>query len=35
MCLYVTSSFDGTANLYNLWNDKILRVFSHPNLSPI
>jgi WD40 repeat protein len=35
MCLYITSSFDGTANLYNFWTDSLIRTFKHPNLSPI
>lgn len=35
MGLYITSSLDGTANLYNWWNDKLIRTFKHPNLTPI
>ena len=35
MCMYITSSFDGTVNLYNLWNDKFFRTFKHPKLAPI
>lgn len=35
MCMYITCSYDGTANLYNLWTDKIQRTFKHPKLSPI
>ena len=32
---YLTCSFDGTCNLYNLWNDKLFRTFQHPKLAPI
>ena len=35
MGMYITCSFDGTANLYNLWSDKIYRSFKHPKLAPI
>lgn len=35
MSMYVTSSLDGTANLYNLWNDKHIRTFRHPGLAPV
>ena len=35
MCMYVTCSQDGTANLYNFWNDKLLRTLKHPYLSPL
>lgn len=33
--MYATSSYDGTTNLYNLWNDNLIRTFLHPNLAPI
>ena len=29
--MYVTGSFDGTANVYNLWNDRHMRTFQHPS----
>ena len=35
MCLFVTGSFDGTANLYNLYSGKLIRTFAHPKLAPI
>ena len=35
MNMYLTSSLDGSVNLYNLWTDKYLRTFHHPKLSPI
>lgn len=35
MCLFVTGSFDGTVNLYNLHTGKLLRTFCHPTLAPI
>ena len=35
MCLFVTSSFDGTANLYNLHSARLIRTFRHPTLAPI
>jgi len=35
MNLLATSSFDGTVNLYNLWNQKHYRKFEHPTLAPI
>ena len=35
MNLFLTSSYDGSANLYNLWTCKIIRSFSHPNLTAI
>jgi len=35
MNLMLTTSFDGTGNLYDLWNCKLLRTFKHHNLSPI
>ena len=35
MCLFITSSFDGTANLYNLHSIKLIRSFRHPTLAPI
>ena len=35
MCLFVTGSFDGTVNLYNLHSVKLMRSFSHPTLAPI
>ena len=35
MCLFVTGSFDGTVNLYNLQSAKLMRSFSHPTLAPI
>lgn len=35
MCLYLTCSLDGTANLHNLWSDKLIRSFIHPKLAPI
>ena len=35
MCMYLTSSFDGSVNIYNLWTDKFIRKFIHPKLSPI
>ena len=35
MCLFVTGSFDGTANLYNLQTGKLIRTFVHPSLAPI
>jgi WD40 repeat protein len=35
MCMYLTSSFDGSVNIYNLWTDKFTRKFIHPKLSPI
>lgn len=35
MFMYTTCSLDGTANLYNLWNDKLMRTFRHPHLAPL
>ena len=35
MCLFVTGSFDGTVNLYNLHTVKLIRTFYHPTLAPI
>ena len=35
MCLFVTGSFDGTVNLYNLHSAKLIRTFCHPTLAPI
>jgi len=35
MKVYLTCSFDGSANLYNLWNDKFIRRFMHPKMAPI
>lgn len=35
MSLFVTASFDGTANLYNLWSAKLIRSFRHPSYAPI
>ena len=33
--MYITCSYDGTINLYNLWTDKFFRQFRHPKLAPI
>ena len=33
--MYVTSSFDGTCNVYNLWSDAFIRTFKHPTFAPI
>jgi len=35
MCLFVTSSTDGFANMYNLWTGTIIRTFQHPSGLPI
>ena len=35
MGLFLTCSLDGTANLHNLYDDKLIRTFVHPKLSPI
>lgn len=35
MSLFVTSSLDGSVNLYNLWSSKFQRSFKHPNLAPV
>jgi hypothetical protein len=35
MQYFVTSSFDGTCNLYNLWKLAIMRCFKHPTLNPL
>ena len=35
MGMFVTGSYDGTANLYNLHTAKCLRTFRHPTLAPI
>jgi hypothetical protein len=35
MNMYLTCSFDGTANLYNLQDDHKFQHFSHPNSSPL
>jgi WD40 repeat protein len=35
MGMYLTSSFDGSASLYNLHSDVHLRTFHHPQLAPL
>lgn len=35
MELFVTGSYDGTCNLYNLHTGKLLRTFKHPTLAPV
>lgn len=35
MCMFATSSHDGSVNLYNLHKAKLLRTFKHPTLAPI
>lgn len=35
MNMYLTCSFDGSVQLYNLATDRFLRAFRHPKLSPL
>ena len=35
MQYFATSSYDGSANLYNLWKLELLRCFKHPLLNPV
>lgn len=35
MGMYLSCSYDGSVNVYNLWNDSFIRSFHHPKLSPI
>ena len=35
MSMYLTCSFDGSVNVYNLWTDSHIRKFQHPKLYPI
>ena len=35
MCVFVTGSYDGTCNLYNMHSGKLLRTFKHPTMAPV
>lgn len=35
MNMYLTSGYDGCANLYSLFNDRHFRTFVHPSLLPV
>ena len=35
MGLFVSGSYDGTCNLYNLHSGKLIRTFKHPTMAPV